>query len=317
MKIPSWSQLFSHTSQRAGWIAVCVKSNGVHFAHVKLGSKPEVQKCTFHAADNVTPAMLEGMRKDARLVGSQFTTLLPHGEYQMLLVDAPNVPMDEMKTAIRWRIKDMLSYMIEDATLDVLRIPASKISEGRPQSLYAIAAPNSAIQARVTLFEKARINLNVIDIPEMAQRNIAALFEEEGRGLALLAFDDHGGLLTFTCGGELYLARRIEITLASLRDSSDTQRQVSMERLELEVQRSMDYFGRQYINIPVSRMLVSAPRELGLAQLLAPALDVPVEHLDLAQVMDISAVPELADSAFAADALFALGASMRQERRAL
>ncbi|MES1980993.1 MAG: agglutinin biogenesis protein MshI [Pseudomonadota bacterium] len=317
MKIPSLSQFFSRTSPRVGWFAVGIKNDGVHFAHVKPGAKPQVQVCAFHAAENVTPALLEKLRKDARIAGFQFTTLLLPGEYQMLLVDAPNVPLEEMKTAIRWRVKDMLSYMIEDATLDVLRIPASKIAEGRPQSLYAIAAPNSTIQARVTLFEKAKINLNVIDIPEMAQRNIAVLFEEEGRGLALLAFDESGGLLTFTCDGELYLARRIEITLTQLREPNESQRQLSMERLELEMQRSMDYFGRQYIHITVARLLVSAPKELGLAQLLAPALDVPVEQLDLAQVLDISIVPELADSVFAAQAFFTLGAALRQERRIL
>ena len=318
MKIPSFSRLFRRAKQSAGWCAVCISSSGVHAAHLSLsGDKPRVLKCALHPTDHVTAESLEGLRKSMRVAGLQFTTLLAPGEYQMLLVDAPNVPLEEMRTAIRWRIKDSLDFHVDDATIDVLRIPANKAAGERPQMLYAIAAPNSTIQQCIVLFEKAKFDLNVIEIPEMAQRNIAALFEESGYGLALLAFDDNGGLLTFTSGGELYLARRIDITLAQLQDTNESLRQQSAERLELELQRSMDYFGRQHSYIAVGKLLVCAPQPLGLVALLAANLEVPVEQLDLAQVMDISAAPELKESAYVAQMFYTLGAALRQERRAL
>jgi MSHA biogenesis protein MshI len=236
----------------------------------------------------------------------------------MLLVEAPSVPVDELKTAVRWRIKDMLNYHIDDATVDVLQIPPGKKSGAeRPQSLYAIAAPSETIKKRIALFEKAKINLQVIDIPEMAQRNIATLFEEGERGLALLSFSDSGGLLTVTCGGELYLARHLDITEGQLQDSNENLRQQYLERVELELHRSLDYFGRQFSYIPVTRLLVSAPEQLGLVQQFTSGLDLEVEQLDLAGVLDISAAPELADSGFAAHMLHALGAALRLERRVL
>lgn len=319
MKIPDiLSSLFGRSRQRVGWFAICVTANGVHFAHIKLmGSKAQVLVCAYHELNGVTSAALEKLRKDLRIADYQFTTLLAPGEYQMLLLDAPNVHADEMKSAIRWRIKDSLNYLIDDATIDVLKIPANKDAGERPQSLYAVAVPNNTVRKIESLFEKARIELNVIDIPEMAQRNIAALFEEDGRGLALLAFDDSGGLLTFTSGGELYLARRIEITLAQLQDGDESVRQQNLERLELELQRSMDYFGRQYSHISLARLLISAPEQLGLVSLLAHSMDLPVEQLDLAQVFDIRTVPALRDSEFAARAFFPLGAALRHERRVL
>jgi MSHA biogenesis protein MshI len=146
---------------------------------------------------------------------------------------------------------------------------------------------------------------------------VAALFEDEGRALALLAFDENGGLLTFTSGGELYLARRIEITSGQLLDANDSVRQQVLDRLELEVQRSLDYFDRQFNYVTVNRLLISAPRQSGLLEKLADNLSVPVARLDLAQVMDLTAVPELADADAQADALYVLGAALRQERRAL
>lgn len=318
MQIPVLSNLFKQASQRVGWFAICTNSNGVSFAQVKhsKGSLPRVLVCTFHPVENITPPVLEKLRKDARIGNFQFITLLASGEYQILMVEAPNVPPEEMKTAVRWRIKDSLSCHVDDAVVDVLQIPSGKAGGDHPQSLYAVAASNDTIKKRTALFEKAKTNLKVIDIPEMAQRNIAALFEEEGRCLALLAFDDNGGMLTFTSGGELYLARRIEITLGQLQDADEDLRQQYLDRVELETQRSLDYFGRQYSHIAINRLLVSAPIRLGLVQWLAPHLEAPVEQIDLSKALDISGVPELADSEYVAHVFLALGAALRQDRRA-
>lgn len=317
MQLPALSDFFSRPAQRIGWFAVCINNMGVSFAHVKhaKNSLPHVVTCAFYPAESVTPAVLEKLRKDAHISNFQFITLLATGEYQMLLVEAPNVPAEELKTAIRWRIKDSLNYSVDEAVVDVVLVPTRNTEAGRPQSAYAVAAHNDTIKKRLALFEKAKIDLRVIDIPEMAQRNIAKLFEEGERGLALLSINDDGGMLTVTGGGELYLARHIEITAGQLQDASEGLRQQHMERLELELHRSLDYVGRQLSQISIKRLLVCAPEQLGLVNLLAPSLDVPVERLDLTQVLDISAAPELADSNYVAHVFPALGAALRDERR--
>ena len=318
MEIPQFSKLFKQTSRNGSWVAITLSNKGVHVAQAKyVGARPQVTKCSFYPLAEVTAAALEKIRKDASLDASRFTTLLSANEYQLIMVEAPNVPVDELKTAIRWKVKDSLNYHVDDATIDVLKIPTNKYGADRPQSLYAVASSNETIRKRISLFEKAKIELNVIDIPEMAQRNIAALFETEARGLALLSFSDEGGLLTITCDGELFLARRIDITLGQLQDADENLRQQYLDRVVLEVQRSQDYFDRQFHHIPVSRMLVCAPEALGLERILADSLGLPVEMLDLAQGMDIIAVPELLDSEFVSYALPALGAALRHERRAL
>ncbi len=158
----------------------------------------------------------------------------------------------------------------------------------------------------------------MIDIAEMAQRNIAALYETEGRGLALLAFDDEGGLLTITCDGELFLARRIDITLGQLQDADESMRQQYQDRVELEVQRSLDYFDRQFHHIPMERMLVSVPDDSGLVQMTGRQSGACRSRRWIwQQGMDIVGVPELADSEFACYALHALGAALRLEKKAL
>lgn len=317
MKMPSIASLFKPQNHADGWFAIGLSAHGVYLAKVKFtGAIPSVVRCEYHETGIVSAASLDKLRREAGVGNSDCTTLLAPGEYQMILVEAPNVPAAELKTAIRWKIKDSLNYHIDDATVDVLQIPTSKYGSNRAQSVYAIAAQNSVIQKHIALFEQAKIGLDVIDIPEMAQRNIAALFEQEGRALALLAFDDNGGLLTFTADGELFLSRRIDVSAGQLQDADENLRGQCRERVELELQRSLDYFDRQYNHLAVSRVLVSAPEEAGLAAYLASAVGVQVERLDLFQVIDISAVPALADAEFAAHALPVLGAALRQESRA-
>lgn len=310
--------MFQRSSREAGWTSVTLGSRGIYVAQAKyVGPRPQITRCTFLPVSEVNSAALEKVRRELQLENVRFTTLLSANEYQMMMVEAPNVPVDELKTAIRWKIKDSLNYHVDDATIDVLQIPIGKYGSERPQSLYAVAASNDTIRKRINLFDKAKIDLSVIDIPETAQRNIAALYETEGRGLALLSFDDEGGMLTITSDGELFLARRIEISVGQLSDADETLRQQYQDRVELEVQRSLDYFDRQFHHLSINRMLVSAPEELGLVALLGGTLGMPVEALDLAQGMDIVGVPELADSEFASYALHALGAALRLEKKAL
>lgn len=317
MKIPQISSLFKSKSRDSGWFSIGIAAHGIFLAQVKqVGAMMSVLRCEYHEGD-VSAAALEKICRGVNGGKQNLTTLLAPGEYQILMVDAPNVPASELKTAIRWKIKDGLNYHIDDATVDVLQIPSGKYGSDRAQSLYAIAASNEIIQKRIALFEQAKIELDVIDIPETAQRNIAALFEQNDRALVLLAFDDKGGLMTFTSKGELLLARRIEITAGQLQDANEQLRQQYRDRVELELQRSLDYFDRQYNHLPVSRLLVCAPDKADLLSLLAAAVEVKVEKLDLSQVMDISKIEALNDSEFIARVLPTLGAALRQESSTL
>lgn len=316
MKIPSFSRLFTSKSTHGGWFALGVGEQGVHSAQIQfLAGKLRVLRCDYHQTGAVNSAVLEKLNREARYGDVQFTTLLNFGEYQILMVEAPVVPAEELKTAIRWKIKDGLSFHIDDATVDVLQIPRQGAE--RVQSLYAIAASNQTVQRYIELFEGAKLNLTVIDIRETAQRNVAALFERDGFALCLLTFDESGGLLTFTAGGELYLSRRIEISASQLREVNEDMLMQSLNRVELELQRSLDYFDRQYNHLPVSKVLIGAPARSGLVDFLSTMRDVKVGALDLTQVMDVSAAPMLAENDFMLNALPVIGAALRQERRAI
>ncbi len=317
MKIPSISSLFKAKRQDAGLTAISLTAHGVCLAQVAFsGEQIRVLRCDYQQGE-ISIDELERLKREGNLAKQVCTTLLTQGDYQMLMVEAPNVPENEMKTAIRWKIKDSINCRIDEAAIDVLQIPANKNRSERVQSLYAIVAANDIIQKRMAIFEAAKLDLRVIDIPELAQRNVAALFEQADRALVLLSFDESGGLLTFTSEGELYLSRRIEINTGQLTDADADLRAQYRDRVELELQRSLDYFDRQFNHLSISRILLSAPDESRLLEFLSSSVGVAVVKLDLSQVMDISATPALADAEYAALLLPALGAALRQEARTL
>jgi MSHA biogenesis protein MshI len=252
------------------------------------------------------------MAKELGFARHQCLALLPATDYQMLLVEAPNVPALELKTAVRWRIKDMLDYHVQDATIDVLDIPVES-SAGRAHSMYAVAARNDIIQACIERFTAAHIPLSVIDIAETAQRNIATLVEPADRGVALLYVDRNQALLTVTFRGELHLARRMDIGLDALEDGAGD----GMNRMLLELQRTFDHLDRQFpAAAPAKLVIAPTPRETGLRGHLAQNLDIPVEALRFADILEVDAGLQL-EGDIAWRLFHVLGASLRYEAKAL
>lgn len=297
-----------------GWMSVAFTPDRLDFAHVvrHQGRKPEVLLLNSyqHSGDEIVA--LRRLRKELKLASYRCTHLLRVGEYQILQVDPPEVPAEEVKAALGWRIKDMLNYPVEAATVDMLEIPVDPGALGRPRQAFAVAANNALLAPRATLFEEAKVPLLAIDIPELALRNISALFEEENRGLAMLACDESGVMMTFTFRGELYAARNTEISLLQLEQAEGERREQQFERIALEAQRSLDNFDRLNGHISVTRLLVSPlPGVPGLVDYLRNYLSLPVAELDLADVLDFHSVPELSQASRQSQCLKALGAALR------
>ncbi|TRZ57505.1 MAG: agglutinin biogenesis protein MshI [Rhodocyclaceae bacterium] len=298
-----------------GWLSVAFAPDRIDFAHIRrrAGKKPEVLLLsTYQRAGNDVEA-LTSLRKVLKLASYCCSSLLRVGEYQLLQVEPPDMPANELKEALRWRIKDMLSFPVESATIDVLEIPSDPATVGRARQVFAVAANNSIIAARMALFDDAKVPLLAIDIPEMAQRNISALFEEQDRGLAMLCCDESGAMLTFTFKGELYAARHTEVPLVQLQQAEEVRREQLFERISLEVQRSLDNFDRLNGHIRLPHLLVSSlPEVPGFLEYLRDNLSMPVVAMDLAQVLDFPSIPELAQPTRQSLCLKVLGAALRE-----
>jgi MSHA biogenesis protein MshI len=308
-------RFFRKAKKTEAWLAMVLQRDGIAAASVRRSAegKPAVTLAVFFPGAPGADA-LEKLGRELHSADYRCTTVLGGGDYQFMTVEAPNVQREELKTAMRWRLKDILDFPVGDATYDVLDIPLDANAAVRPQqSVFAIAARNSVIGARQKLFVQSKIRLRTIDIPEMAQRNVSSMLEPEGRGIAMLSFGEDGGLLTVSWRGELYLSRRIDVTLAQLLDGELERRNQSFDKITLELQRSLDNFERQFSFISVARLVLAPSGAEGLQEYLGSNLYTRVETLDLGQVLDLDAIPDLQDPARQQRFFVAIGAALRVE----
>ncbi|KQV37910.1 pilus assembly protein PilM [Massilia sp. Root335] len=311
---------FSKAQNNAAWLAMVPQRDGIAAASVRRGGTEGAKPAVTHAVFFPGTPSADALDKAAREMHSanhRCTTVLAGGDYQFMSVESPNVPREELKSAMRWRLKDILDFPIDEATFDVLDIPLDPNAVVRPQqSVFAIAARNGVIAARQKLFNAAKVKLRVIDIPEMAQRNVSALLEPEGRGVAMLSFGEDGGLLTVSWRGELYLSRRIDVTVAQVLDDDHDRKHQSFDKITLELQRSLDNFERQFAFISVAKLVLAPTGATGLEEYLSSNLYTRVETLDLATLLDLERVPDLADPARQQRFFVPIGAALRQEEGA-
>jgi MSHA biogenesis protein MshI len=303
---------FLKRKSEPGLLAVVVRAARIDLARVRrqAGQRPQLQLADAYENRGDDAATLTALKRPLGLGGCRCITLLGHGRYQLIQTDAMSGPADEAREAARWKLKDQVEFPVETAAVDLLPIP----SMGRGAQVYAVLAPEAAMAPLVQSFQTAGLSLAVVDLPETSQRNLAALFEEEGRALAMLVFDDDEGLLTFTLDGELLVVRHVEITAQQLVAADIERRATLFERIELDLQRSMDNFERMYSSVSLPRLLVAPiPGVDGFVDHLRANLTIAVAELDITSVIDIAMVPALRDPLRQFQVLRALGAALREE----
>ncbi len=337
------------TQKTEGLIGVGIQDAAISLAQVvrTTGSPPRLLLCEHQicAESASVRSALEAMLKDHHLQQARAVTVMAPGSFSLLLVEAPEVDPTELKAAVRWRIKDMLDFHIDDAVIDVFDIPGQK-ERGRTHMMYVVAARANLVQSRIDLLEQSSLALDVIDIPELTQRNVAALLPEDGAGVALLSFSDGAGLITLSQHATLYLARGIDVGLDALvpgpadNDVVSTpagltldtpfapaseglsfgditlEHRRAFDSIVLEIQRSFDYYESHFSQPPISALVISPlEREVpGIVEYLATNLGVAVRMLDLNAVLESA---QVLDSAMQARCLPAIGAALRHEEKVL
>jgi MSHA biogenesis protein MshI len=300
----------SKRKQQPGYLAI--QAGGGFVSHVELNwraGRAELASCVTRADDGDTEKSWKAFANAPVPVG----VVLSAGEYQLLPLDAPPVPPDELKMAVRWRIKDQIDFPVDDATVDVIRLEQG--GKDTSEKLLAVVANNHVLKKYVGLAERAKLNLAAIDIPELAQRNISAMLETPGQALAMLSFTPQGGLLTVTLGGELCFYRRLDCNAGELSVLDEQRRTMLFDRVALELQRSLDHIERQYGGWKIGKIVLAPPPAIPeFTERLREQLYLPLETADVSSLFDgdLPAEPEKLAACW-----FALGGALRREEKSL
>lgn len=191
--------------------------------------------------------------KDLGLEDIQCSYVLNPRDYNLHLVEAPNVEAAELRQAVRWKIKDLLDMKVEDAAIDVFQVPEDAY-RGRDM-VYVVAALKSKIQNIVSLVTGAGLELAVIDIPELVMKNIATSFIEDSNGVAFMDLRKTGSTMNVSKDGNMYLTRRINTRIEPDAMQSAEWESVK-DRLILEIQRSLDYYESQMGKGQITKIVI-------------------------------------------------------------
>lgn len=251
---------FNRKKNKKGLIGVDFRSSRVAIAHIlsadKPADKPKLKQCAFESLpeNDAQSLPLKDLQSQAlsklaqTFPTSQYycNSSIENTAYELLMIDTPKVESSELKQAVRWRIKDQLAYHIDDSIIDVFEIPGQP--SGRAQLMYVVSSQKQKIDSRVEQLKQSGLDIQAIDIYELAQRNIASILPENKEGIVMLRFNEDSGLLTITRNSTLFLTRKIdfginrliqvldssiEIDSSSVDDSSSTEGLDSTEEIEL------------------------------------------------------------------------------------
>jgi len=337
------------TDSRSG---LSIDESRIAFARVQRvgGGKLQLAALTFEA-DEINDKWAQQLATRMENIDparSQVTSVLPDGSYQLLLVEIPNVPADEINSAARWQIKDLLDFPAEDTVVELFEMPQlSTTAEHKPMA-YAVATRRSNIQEHIELLHGAGFSLNVIDIPELCTRNIATMLPQDADGVAFLHFTETHGILTVTRQGVLYLIRRIEkgrrdinsgsqdfviqtptgtvpdleIPVLEVQGSAgddesqsaagdDFIRKEMENTIVLEIQRSLDYYESHFFGRPLTELVLAPGSDIGgLADSLSEQLGLTVSSLDFNKLFEMQSALMPAEQGAC---LLAVGAALRSE----
>jgi MSHA biogenesis protein MshI len=262
-------------------------------------------------ADGSTPEnLLKHWVTHNQLTHAQCYVVMGAEHYQILLVEPPDVPAADLRNAIRWRLKDLISIPLNQATIDVFSLPEDGVRSNK-KMVYVVAAQEANVRQAIETVARAGLELVAIDIGELAMRNIANRLICDGssdRGVAVARIRRGGGSVYIFKNGNMYLARSFNLDYkGGLLDS------LPEESLALELQRSVDYYERQMGQAPPTVIYICGENiiEDKLGSALTSKLAVRVQMLDPAAVVILDGD---VDAGLSQRCVGALGGSMRQEQ---
>ncbi len=291
---------------RAG-VALNAKSFSLAVVRRTPGGIPVLEHCVHESVDGaVEPALASALQK-LHMRRTPINAVVGAEDYQLVQVEAPDVLPAELRAAVRWRLRDVISFHIDDAVIDVFEIP-DQSRRAQARMMFAVAARSSSVQRIVSAVSPAAEALDAIDVPELCLRNLAALLPQDQRGVALLVLSETSAQLLLTRQGVLYLARRIEFARRFALNAAPGE--IDASALALEIQRSLDYYESHFDQTAVGDLVIApdSERSIQLAAALKDETSLRISLLKLDELMTVADGVQRDDTAAC---LTAIGAALR------
>ncbi|MDH5547854.1 MAG: hypothetical protein OEZ43_19930 [Gammaproteobacteria bacterium] len=239
--------------------------------------RPKVLRYAEEKLNGVGPEhQLHSLVSKNKLRNESVSTCLDIDEYQLLSIEAPAVPEDELLDALKWQVAEFVETPVDDLALEFYDVPSvSNIGKGR--QVNVVVVKKSIIEAKAQQIKSAGLNLTTIDVPELAIRNLMNSVGLDKNGVVFLYISGEKSLLVFVRKSIMYFCRTLNIGSRHLAQ----QPQLTKE-LAQEVQRSLEYFERHFNAVGIERMVVApmSGKMPDVAGYLDKKLSIPCAYFD-------------------------------------
>jgi len=291
--------MFGVPTQRGLQVGVYLATDGIAVAEVDFSAQPRpvLQSCHYIDTTEDTERLEQLGRyiRERSLKRQPCIVVLDESAYNLIQMPAPPVQDDELAAALRWSLKDLIDYPVEDAVVDVFRVP---VQEHREAKIYAVVSPRAHIRQSVDFIRKSGLGIGAIDIEQLSIGNIVEQLAGQEKGVAVLHIEREHGSINLYQDSALYLSRKIDTGLvrfeALQQQGADMQTDADQlyEPIILELQRSLDFYESQFAKPSIRRLLVTPRHPLlqSFCDYASGTTGLQVEFLNLGEVYPDSTV---------------------------
>ena len=304
--------MFSAKAKKSSLITsgISILDDGIAFALVSHEQDtPAVLHAEFIACSTAQyQETLVKLAKQHSLESHPCNFALQPSDYQILQVEKPDVASNELAAALKWRIKDLIDFPVDDAVIEIL-LPS--IPNSNSNTAEVVISKASTIQRHVDLLNSAHINLVSIDISELAARNISFHSTPQLSSFALLNLWDDYARISIYLNNDLYLSRSSSIGLKTLDHISEQELSSLsiLDSLALELQRTYDYYESHSRQAPIAELFIlkNGHSDSDFSEQLQQHTGVNT------QAVDVSLLTTNKDLTINPKCMTALGAALRNE----
>jgi MSHA biogenesis protein MshI len=296
-------------------------------SHVSIGVSPshiclmnlwrEANHITVTALDKVAyePPQLTNVLHDlakkwAFCTESPCVLVMPVSTYQLVRLEIPrDLDTAGVSELVTEQLQAKLSFDLSHVIFDFFE-PPDFLNSHYSRWIYVVVTEKALIQSYTRPIVAAGFNLQAVDIPEMALRNLLALSPLYSENQGILWLDQQHSVLILTHKQMICSIEFIALGQQQLLQELNTS-QKALNDLIWALERAICQY-MQHFNLPRISQLMIAPalEELSiLPRYLSAALNVPTQRLILDELLQGM---NLSFSFPSANCLFTLGAALRE-----
>ncbi|MBU0455680.1 MAG: hypothetical protein ABIH77_05775 [Pseudomonadota bacterium] len=275
----SFLNFFTEKVKAQGICSIEFRSDGyaIACASEPISARQNILFCDFfpHRIDKQIKDSLNRLVEQYSLFDMDCNIVLPPDFYRLFLLKKPNVPEAEYKSAMRWQVKEMIEFPLEDAVVDIF-YPAPEIKH-YSHELFVVVAQNSFLVTRAKLLKECHLNPVSVDIREFSIRNLVNVFGNPKETTLVLDMHEKHCLIVFVKEEQVYFSRRVNAGLDSLRNTAN------QSNLYLEIKRSLAYYQAELKQLKPEKLLFTPKAQDNklLLENLANELEFHFEMMDL------------------------------------